>query len=336
MKTILYIGNRLNEKQGNLSSVDILGPRLECTGYQVFYTSEKTNKLERFLDMLWTCFKLRQTVDIVLIDTYSTLNFFYAFFVSQLCRILKLKYVPILHGGNLPKRLRENPLFCKLIFNNAYKNVSPSQYLKNAFEAFGYSNIIYIPNTIELQQYVFKQRDLQEAKLFWVRAFSNIYNPTLAVKTLKALQDEGIKASLCMVGPDADGSLAEVIALANKLHVDVVFTGKLTKPEWIALSNDYTIFINTTNFDNMPVSVIEAMALGLPVISTNVGGMPYLIDHEKDGILVAPNDVDAFVDAIKTIIHQPEKAIEMTQQARLKVEQFDWDIVKQQWLALFQ
>ncbi|MFH4964322.1 glycosyltransferase family 4 protein [Gaetbulibacter sp. M235] len=336
MKYILYIGNKLSSKPGNLTSIDILCPLLKQEGYQVFYASAKTNKFVRFLDMLWTCFKLRQTVDVVLIDTYSTLNFFYAFFVSQLCRILKLKYIPILHGGNLPKRLRENPLFCRLIFNNAYKNVSPSQYLKKAFEAFGYSNIIYIPNTIELQQYVFKQRDLQEVKLFWVRAFSNIYNPTLAVKILKALQDEGIKTSLCMVGPDADGSLAEVIALANKLHVDVIFTGKLTKPEWIALSQDYTVFINTTNFDNMPVSVIEAMALGLPVVSTNVGGMPFLIENEVDGLLIAPNSVDAFVDAIKTIIHHPEKAIKMTHQARLKVEQFDRDIVKQQWLALFQ
>ena len=336
MTSILYIGNKLSSKSGNLASIDTLGPLLQQEGYQVYYASANPNKLVRLLDMLWTCFKLRQTVDVVLIDTYSTLNFYYAFFVSQWCRLLKLRYIPILHGGNLPKRLRENPWFCRLIFNKAYKNVSPSQYLKSAFEEFGYSNIIYIPNSIELQEYVFKQREFTEVKLLWVRAFSKIYNATLAVKSLKALQDEGITATLCMVGPDADGSLSGVKELAKKLQVDVMFTGKLTKKEWITLSEDYTIFINTTNFDNMPVSVIEAMALGLPVVSTNVGGMPFLINNEVDGLLTAPNSVGAFVDAIKTIIHKPDKAIAMTHKARQKVAQFDWNIIKKQWFYVLQ
>ena len=336
MKRLLYIGNKLNSKNSNVSSIDTLVPLFEEEGYTLYYASSRINKVLRLSEMLFACIRYRNQVDFVIIDTYSTLNFYYALLCSQLCRVLKLKYIPSLNGGNLPKRLRENPKFCRLIFNNAYKNVSPSTYLKSAFEAFGYSNIIYIPNTIELEQYVFKQRALQEVKLFWVRAFSNIYNPTLAVKTLKALQDEGIRVSLCMVGPDADGSLAEVKALANKLQVDVVFTGKLTKPEWIALSKEYTIFINTTNFDNMPVSVIEAMALGLPVVSTNVGGMPFLIENDVDGLLVAPNSVDDFVDAVKTLIHNPDKAIDMTYQARQKVEQFDWTIVKQHWFTLFQ
>ena len=84
-------------------------------------------------------------------------------------------------------------------------------------------------------------------------------------------------ATLAMIGPDVDGSLTKVKDLARKKNLDVNFTGKLSKPEWINYSKDFNVFINTTNFDNTPVSVIEAMALGLPVVSTNVGGMPFLI-----------------------------------------------------------
>lgn len=137
-----------------------------------------------------------------------------------------------------------------------------------------------------------------------------------------------------MVGPEGDGALAEAQNLARKLQVEVVFTRKLSKKEWIAIARDYNIFINTTNFDNMPVSVMEAMALGLPVISTNVGGMPFLINHGEDGLLVESNNLDAFVAAIQTLVANPNDVINLTKNARKKVEQFDWEVVKEQWFSL--
>ena len=264
------------------------------------------------------------------------MNFYYALFVSQLCRILNLKYIPSLNGGNLPKRLQENPFLCKLIFNHAYKNVSPSLFLKEAFESYGYTNINYIPNTIELEHYPFKKRSFDRANLFWLRSFSDIYNPLLAIKILKALQDDGIESSLCMVGPDSDGTLKKAKKLANQLDVDVQFPGKLSKPEWVKLAQDYNIFINTTNFDNMPVSVIEGMALGMVIVSTNVGGMPYLIKNGDNGILLEPNKSELFVNAIKDIMGNPDATENLIKNARHKVEEFDWDVVKQLWFKTLQ
>ena len=139
-----------------------------------------------------------------------------------------------------------------------------------------------------------------------------------------------------MVGPDSDGTMETVKQLAKNLKVEVTITGKLPKAEWIALSKDYNIFINTTNFDNMPVSVIEAMALGLPVVSTNVGGMPYLIEDGKDGLLVEKNNVDAFVNAIQFIVNQPDHTKRLVFNARKKVETFDWQVVKNKWFELLQ
>src|SRR5690606_27971952 len=94
------------------------------------------------------------------------------------------------------------------------------------------------------------------------------------------------------------------------------------------------IFINTTNFDNTPVSVMEAMALGLPIISTNVGGMPFLIDSGADGILVSPNNAQAFVDAINDFIKNPSKAEMISLKAKEKVEGFDWEKLKERWIEL--
>ena len=335
MKTLIYIGNKSGvSKRANLSSIDLLAPLLVKTGYKVYSASNRRNIFIRLLDMLWLCFKYRKEADYVLIDTYSTLNFYYAYFVSQLCRVFKLKYIPILHGGNLPERLKSSPKLSKAIFNNALLNVSPSLYIKSNFETFGYNNSISISNSIELKNYPFKERTITSVNLLWVRSFSKIYNPLLAIKVLKALKDENIDAKLCMVGPDSDGNLHEAKMYANKMNIEVDFTGKLSKQEWIKLSEDYNIFINTTNFDNMPVSVIEAMALGLPVVSTNVGGIPFLIKNNINGALVNPNSVEEFVDSIKNFVSFPQHTNQVIHEARSYAESLDWEVVKNQWIKV--
>ncbi|TDU34427.1 glycosyltransferase involved in cell wall biosynthesis [Gelidibacter sediminis] len=331
MKNVLYVGNHLQNSQSNTGYSSVLGPLLEQSGYDVRYTSEKSNKALRLLEMLWTTFSTRKKTAVVLIDTYSTQNFYYAVLVSQLCRVLKLPYIPILHGGNLPFRLKKTPYLSKALFKNALVNVSPSTYLIENFATLGYQNVVYIPNVITLENYTYSPKPVDVPKLLWVRSFSKIYNPKLAVEVLNELQQRGYKATLAMVGPDADGSLVEVKTLANALNVEVAFTGKLSKTDWIALSKDYNVFINTTNYDNTPISVIEAMALGLPVVSTNVGGMPYLITDGVDGILILPDDKVVMADAICALFENPSHAAALADNARLKVEQFDWRKVRGLW-----
>ena len=90
----------------------------------------------------------------------------------------------------------------------------------------------------------------------------------------------------------------------------------------------------TTNFDNHPVSVIEGMALGLPVVSTNVGGLPFLIENNKDGILVNPGNKEEFVISIEKLISDNKLATDLAVNARKKVEEFDWEVVKLKWFDL--
>ncbi|WP_159017946.1 glycosyltransferase family 4 protein [Algibacter sp. L3A6] len=334
MKKIFYIGNKLSEKGKTESTIDTLEADLKSLGFQVNSVSSYRSIILRFLDMLWAVFKHRKTVDYVLIDTYSTLNFYYAYFVSQLCRCFKISYIPILHGGELPKRLLKSPKLSKAVFKHAFKNVAPSLYLKSHFEANNYNNIVYIPNSIKIEDYKFQKKPYESIKLLWVRSFSEIYNPTLAIHILKALKNENIDAELCMIGPEKDGSLESTKSLAKSLNVEVEFTGLLSKNDWHKKAEGFNVFINTTTIDNTPVSVIEAMALGLPVVSTNVGGMPFLIDSNKDGVLVESNNVEAFVSAIKVLISDVNKAQEMANQARQKVEGYAWSKVKHQWYNL--
>jgi glycosyltransferase involved in cell wall biosynthesis len=207
-------------------------------------------------------------------------------------------------------------------------------YLFDAFKAEGYSNLIHIPNSIELEKYPFLQRDELAPKMLWVRSFSKIYNPTMALEVLTILLQAGFDASLCMVGPEKDSSLEECQQFAQERDLPVTFTGGLKKEDWIDLSKAYSVFINTTHIDNTPVSVIEAMALGFPVVSTNVGGLPYMIENTKDGILVSPNDPDQFANAIIDILKNPTKGSNLSRNARIKAANFDWQKVKHTWITL--
>lgn len=333
MKNLLYIGNKLSKHGVTPTTIEILGPLLEQEGFRVRYSSSQKYQFSRLFSMLWSVFRYRKS-EYVLIDTYSTANFWYAFATSQLCRVLKIKYIPILHGGNLTFRLNKNPKICKMIFKYSFQNVSPSLFLFSKFKAEGYDNVIHIPNAIEMEKYPFLKRERVLPNLLWVRSFAKIYNPRMAVEVFAILKKKYPEATLCMVGPEKDGSLLHAKQLAENLAVEVFFTGKLSKQDWIYTSKNYSIFINTTHFDNMPVSVIEAMSLGLAVVSTDVGGIPFLLENEKNSLLVPDKGIDQMVNAIIRLIEEPDLFAEITTNARNKSKQYEWQEVKVKWLAI--
>lgn len=334
MKNLLYIGNKLSHKGLNATTIETLGTALQGEGFTLWYASSKRNPIWRLLDMCWSVICYRNKVSLVLIDTYSTSAFWYAFFVSQICRFVGLPYIPILHGGNLPERLQNNPYLSRLIFKNAYRNVAPSKYLQSVFENWNYNNVIHIPNTIDIDKYSFKQRTIVSPKMLWVRAFASIYNPKMAIDVFKKIKEIFPEATLCMVGPDKDGSLLVTEDYAQSLGVEVVFTGGLAKEKWISLSQDYNVFINTTHFDNTPVSVMEAMALGLPVVSTNVGGIPFLLEDKENALLVADNDIIGMKEAVLLLTNDALLRNKLISNARNKSEDLDWKVVKNQWVEL--
>ncbi|MTE27405.1 glycosyltransferase family 4 protein [Winogradskyella ouciana] len=333
MKNVLYIGNALSSKGKTTTSVESLGAKLGEL-HTLKIASNKSNKILRLLDMIKVVIYNRSWADYILIDTYSTTNFYYALIVSQLARWFNIKYIPILHGGNLENRLKNSKKISDVIFNNAYRLVSPSNFLKNVFEDYGFNNVLYIPNAIELENFEFQNRDIKTIKLLWLRSFSEIYNPKLAVLVLEELISRGYQAELTMVGPEIDGSMEASRILSETKNLNVNFTGKLDRKQWTNLAKDCNVFINTTNFDNMPVSVIEAMALGLPVVSTNVGGLPYLIAHKKEGLLVPPNDAYAMSEAVIKLMKDKNLKENIVNNARKKVEQYNWEVIKPKWIRL--
>ena len=216
-KTILYVGNYL-AKTGITPTFNFqLIPRLR-EHFKVISTSSKEKKFLRMLDMIWELYRKRKVVNVVIIDVYSRQGYWYAVIIARLAHFYKIPYINLLHGGNLPIRLEGKAQPSKKLFGNAAYNISPSRYLQDVFIRAGF-DVQCIPNFIEIEKYPYQERPHIAARLFWLRSFHEIYNPLLAVRVLKRLVEMGYEASLCMVGPDKDGTFSQVLALANELKV---------------------------------------------------------------------------------------------------------------------
>lgn len=334
-KKILYIGNKLSNHGFTPGVIDSLGPLLEKEGYHVYYAGTRKDQYLRFVEMILKVAVIGRRVDYILIDTYSTNAFWFAYLAALGARAIKVPYVPILHGGGLPRRLADSQRACKRLFNHSYANVAVSGYLKHEFEEREYQ-VIVIPNSIDIKKYPFKIREQCRPRLLWVRSFHRQYNPNMAADVLKELIKTQPEARLGMVGPDKDGSMGEFRKyVAEKgLEDHVTITGKLSKKDWIDLSSDYDFFINTTNVDNTPVSVIEAMALGMCVISTNPGGISYLLKNGYDSILVQKDDSQSMAESIASLIRSSESSSLLSSNARKSADGFDWGYVRELWFSL--
>jgi glycosyltransferase involved in cell wall biosynthesis len=333
-RKIVYIDNFLAEHGATPTTGTTLTQLFINKGYTVIRGGAKKNKAARLAEMLGTIIKHKDAI--VLIATYSTGAFFFAWACAQLCRLLRVTYIPCLHGGNLPERIKKNPALSAQVFAHSYTNVVVSGYLQQCVMQRRWPSTL-IPNSIHLKNYPFLQRLSARPKLLWVRSFHTIYNPQLAVKIVQALSTVYKDVSLTMVGPDKDGSLGQCKKLAEESGVSgkIVFTGRLSVAEWVKLSASHDIFINTTDFDNLPVSVIEAMATGLPVVSTNVGGLEYLITDGVNGFLVPPGSLTAFKTRIEDLVNNPELASGISKQAGSEAAKYSEDKVMQLWNELF-
>jgi glycosyltransferase involved in cell wall biosynthesis len=335
-KSILLIGNFLSRETGVQSPGEALAEKLAESGRRVFTVSHKSGRLPRLADILTAVWRWRKAYSLAYVEVFSGPAFVWAEAACWALRRVNKPYVCALHGGDLPEFSRSWPNRVRKLLTSAAAVTTPSAYLQTALRNL-HRDLRLIPNPLEVKAYPFRLRSHPLPRLVWLRAFHNIYNPFLAPQALALLAQEFPDLELTMVGPDkGDGSLAIVRNQALRLGVAhrIAFSGRVTKAEVPVWLNRGDIFLNTTNVDNTPVSVLEAMAAGLCVVSTNVGGVPYLLHHEIDALLTSPDNPRSMATAIRRLLTEPGLAERISGNARRKVKQFDWSIVLPRWEAL--
>lgn len=333
---LFLAGTFLSIGGGHRSVIEDLAERFQQTGHFLVVASPYRIGLVRGAHMLITAILRRRQYDLAVVDLFSGRAFLWGEALSILLKTLGCSFIFVLRGGSLPDFARSHPKRVRSCLERATVVIGLSSYLVKQMRPYS-DNLQLLPNPLDVANYPFRLRRTLHPQLVWLRAFHEIYNPTLALRVLKRLIQDYPDLHLTMVGPDkGDGTLQEVQQMAAELGIAdrINLPGGVPKAEVPVWMNKGEIFINTTNADNTPISVLEAMACGLCVVSTNVGGIPYLLEDGQDALLVPPDDSEAMADAVRRILAEPGLAERLSYNARQKVASFDWSVILPQWEQL--
>ena len=333
---VLLVGNHLSATTGTRSIGEDLANRFKELNWEVTTTSHKSRKIPRLLDMLRTTYVSRFKYDIALVEVFSGSAFLWAEAVSWLLRRLGKPFVLTLHGGRLPTFDTRWPGRVRRLLNTASVVTTPSRYLQDALSSYR-DDLVLLPNAIDLDSYPFRLRSNPQPRLVWLRALHGIYNPCMAPRAAAELVREFPEIQLTMYGPDKrDGSFDQVKSEVRRLNLEgrVSVPGAVPKTGVPKALNSGDIFLNTTNYESFGVSVMEAAACGLCIVSTNVGELPLLWNDGHEALLVQPDDSKAMAAAVRRILREPSLAERLSRNARAKAEQFDWSVILPQWEKL--
>ena len=334
---VIVVGPMLGGHAGHVTFVgEALASRLATRGYPIVLTSRRIQRAARFADITATVIRHSADVDVQILQVYGGLSFVVEDVASALGAMFGHKIIMHLHGGAMPAFMARHPAWSRRVLSRAAAVVVPSTFLRTALAPFR-TDVHVIPNAVDISAYPYRHRAEVAPRLFWMRTFHDIYNPELAVRAFARVRRAYPEATLVMAGQDK-GTRLRTQRYAAQLGVDdrVHFAGYLDSAQKIRAAGDADIFLNTNRIDNTPVSVIEACAMGLPVVATDVGGIPDLLTNHENALLVPDDDDAAMAAAIERLLRTPDLAGRLSRQGRALAESCSWERTTPQWEHLLQ
>jgi glycosyltransferase involved in cell wall biosynthesis len=249
-----------------------------------------------------------------------------------IARLRKKKAIIHYHSGEARDHLQRFRS-ARAILLKADRLVVPSEYLVRVFREFGLEAQV-IPNIVDMSQFSFRQRRLLRPHLVCTRGFHPYYGLDVVVRAFAGVQKQFPEARLDLVGK---GPLErEIRALVQKLNLSgVYFMGVASRQEIGRVYDQADIFVNASWLDNMPVSILEAFASGTPVVSTAAESIPYLVEHERTGLLSAVGDAQALAGNVIRLLQDPVLAERLASKAHDESQSYGWPAVREQWLETY-
>ena len=235
-------------------------------------------------------------------------------------------------SGEAPDHLARSRI-ARAVLRHTDANVVPSSFLRDVFSRFGLRARV-IPNIVDLTQFRFARRRPIRPRLLSTRNFEALYNIDCTLRAFHIVQARYPEASLTLVGAGSDeGRLRKRVV---DLGVSGVrFAGSAAPDEIWRYYADADVYVQTPNIDNMPSSVLEAFASGLPVVSTDAGGVPAIVADGVDGLLAPVDDHVAIADRIIRLLADQSLVDRLTAAGAAKCDKYSWEAVRGQWLSLY-
>lgn len=333
---LCFVGSMVGRNPGHITQQGyVLSDLFKQAGYRVTSVSAFLNRYRRLIDILSTLFKQRHETDILVIEIYGGPSFVVEDIASRIGERFGQRIIMWLHGGALPEFITRHPEWARRVLGRAHAIVTPSEFLARTVAQHGFEARI-IANVIDLPFYPYRHRQSVNPRLFWMRNFHSIWNPNMAVRALSRLRASIPEANLVMAGPDK-GMKSEVERFADELGLSdhIRFPGFLDMDGKAREGSAADIYINTNRIDNTPVAVVEACAMGLPVVTTCVGGIPDMLKHGETALFVDDDDDEAMAKAIENLINNPNLASLLSRNGQKLAERFSWEQVRPQWEQMF-
>ncbi|MBT8396868.1 MAG: glycosyltransferase family 4 protein [Gemmatimonadetes bacterium] len=216
----------------------------------------------------------------------------------------------------------------------ATRVVTPSEYLVDVFGKHSLT-ASSIPNFVDLETFRWRERDPLRPVFLSNRNFEAHYDVATVLRAFAVIQAQWPSARLLVAG---DGpQRQELHALAERLGLEQVeFMGQVEHTRMPQLYDQSDIYLNAPYIDNMPNSILEAYACGLPVVTSDAGGIPYIVRDRETGLLVPPRDPGALAEAALRLLSDPKLAAALAAGGRREVqERYTFSSVRNQWLELY-
>ncbi len=248
--------------------------------------------------------------------------------------IAKLRRIPVVvnyRGGYAEEFFSRSIFWVGPTLRLADRLIVPSAFLQEVFRRFGLSAEI-VPNVIDLSRFAPRPPDAPSDRaaphLIVTRNLEPIYDIDTALRALAIVRTvhPGARMTVAGSGPERDRLVGLAATLGAASHA--TFTGRLDNERIAALYQEADVFINPSLVDNMPNSVLESLASGVPVVSTDVGGVRYVVEHQKTALLVPARDADAMARAVLQLLDDPGDAERLARAGRESVQKYAWSSVR--------
>ena len=216
----------------------------------------------------------------------------------------------------------------------AHAIVVPSAYLRRVFASYGYATRA-VPNVVDVSRFAYRERDPLLPRLVSTRNLEPHYRVDNTLEAFALLKGRYPGATLTIAGYGSEES--RLAHRARSLGVDGIrFVGRVEPAHMPALYAGADIFVNASVVDNQPLSVLEAFASGLPVVSTATGDIETMVKDGETGRVIPPDDPAAMAKAVTALLDDPEQARDMARRARREAEQYTWPRVREQWVRVYE